>query len=510
MSNLILTSKEVQELEKRAFAEGVGQEDLMDLAGLGIGRKIAQLQPVPGICVVYLGKGNNAGDAIVAASVLERSGWSISARLVSSPEDLDSLPKKKWNALAANFRRTTSVPTGWSDVGPIILLDGLLGLGARPGLNDRYRQFTAELNGIRSDWNARTYAVDIPTGLSDFAVDPHSVIADVTLTVGFPKSCLFLDEATNIVGNISVIDLPALTERAPAVQGHSQLTVPDALYDLVKRRPFDSHKGDFGRVGIIAGSRGLIGAGALASKAALKAGAGLITLYATEDIYSIVATKAETEVMVKPVAHIREALSDRLDAIAIGPGLGRGRAEEVIQIVREFPNPMVVDADALNIISEHPETLSRLAGPRLLTPHPGEMSRLFPTNNMSRAEIVERFTNEYPVTLLLKGARTLVAQTGYSLSYNSTGTPGMATGGSGDLLTGVCGALLGRGIAPYDAARLGAWLCGRAAELTLRDESEESLIPSDTLRHLGKAFEEIRQARSWKLEFRSQPQHRIQ
>jgi len=500
MSNLILTSKEVQELEKRAFAEGVGQEDLMDLAGFGIGRKIAQLEPVPGICVVYLGKGNNAGDAIVAASVLERSGWSISARLVSSPEDLDSLPKKKWNALAANFRRTTSVSTGWSDVRPIILLDGLLGLGARPGLSDRYRQFTAELNNIRSDWNARTYAVDIPTGLSDSAVDSHSVIADVTLTVGFPKSCLFLDEATNIVGNISVIDLPALTERAPAGQGRSQLTVPDALYDLVKRRPFDSHKGAFGRVGIIAGSRGLIGAGALASKAALKAGAGLITLYATEDIYSIVATKAETEVMVKPVAYIREALSDRLDAIAIGPGLGRGRAEEVIQIVREFANPMVVDADALNIISEHPETLSRLAGPRLLTPHPGEMSRLFPTNNMSRAEIVERFTNEYPVTLLLKGARTLVAQRGYSVSYNSTGTPGMATGGSGDLLTGVCGALLGRGIAPYDAARLGAWLCGRAAELTLRDESEESMIPSDTLRYLGKAFEEIRQAKGWKPE----------
>jgi len=496
VSNLILTSKEVQELEKRAFAEGVGQEDLMDLAGLGIGRRIAQLEPVPGICVVYLGKGNNAGDAIVAASVLERSGWSISARLVSSPEDLDSLPKKKWNALAAQFRRTTSVSTGWSDIRPIILLDGLLGLGARPGLSDRYRQFAAELNGIRSDWNARTYAVDIPTGLSDSAVDPHSVIADVTLTVGFPKSCLFLDEATNVVGNILVIDLPALTERAPAGQGRSQLTVPNALYDLVKRRPFDSHKGDFGRVGIIAGSRGLIGAGALASKAALKAGAGLITLYTTDDIYSIVAAKAETEVMVKPVAHLREALSDRLDAIAIGPGLGRGHAEEVIQIVREFANPMVVDADALNIISEHPETLSRLAGPRLLTPHPGEMSRLFSTSNLSRAEIVERFTNEYPVTLLLKGARTLVAQRGYSLSYNSTGTPGMATGGSGDLLTGVCGALLGRGIVPYDAARLGAWLCGRAAELTLRDESEESMIPSDTLRYLGKAFEEIRQARS--------------
>jgi ADP-dependent NAD(P)H-hydrate dehydratase / NAD(P)H-hydrate epimerase len=493
MSNLILTSKEVQELEKRAFSEGVGQEDLMDLAGLGIARKILELEPVPGTCVVYLGKGNNAGDAIVAASVLEQAGWSISARAVAPPQEFDSLPRKKWTALAAHFREIPSAPRLAPDR-PVILLDGILGLGARAGLSDHYRQFTAELNRLRNDWNARTYAVDIPTGLSDSAPDPESVIADVTLTVGFPKSCLLRDDATNAVGTILVIDLPALTERAPAEHGRSQLADPNALYALVKRRSFDSHKGDFGRVGIIAGSRGFIGAGALAAKAALKAGAGLITLYATEDIYSIVAAKAETEVMVKPIIDLRDALSDRLDAIAIGPGLSRRRAEEVLQIVREFANPMVVDADGLNIVSEHPETLSRLAGPRLLTPHPGEMSRLFPTNNLSRAQIVERFTSEYPVTLLLKGARTLIGQNGHPLSYNSTGTPGMATGGSGDLLTGVCGALLARGIAPYDAARLGSWLCGRAAELTLGEESDESMIPSDTLRHLGRAFQEIRES----------------
>jgi NAD(P)H-hydrate epimerase len=494
MSNLILTSNEVQELEKRAFAEGVGQENLMDLAGLGIGRKITKLEPVPGTCVVYLGKGNNAGDAIIAASVLHRSGWSVTARMVASAEDLDLLPKKKWNALGTLFRQISSVPNELPSNRPVVLLDGLLGLGARPGLSDRYRQFTTEMNRLRNDWNARTYAIDIPTGLSDSVVDPGSVIADATLTVGFPKSCLFLDAAVNVVGAILVIDLEALTERAPAGDGHGQLTEPSALHHLVRRRPFDSHKGDFGRVGIIAGSRGFVGAGALAAKAALKAGAGLVTLYATEDIYSIAAVKAESEVMVKPVADFREALSDRLDAIAIGPGLGRARAEEVIQIVREFANPMIVDADALNIISQQRETLSHLAGPRLLTPHPGEMSRLYSTNGLSRAEIVERFTNEYPVTLLLKGARTLVGQKDRSLSYNSSGTPAMATGGSGDLLTGVCGALLGRGILPYDAGCLGAWLCGRAAELSLSDESEESMLPSDTLRYLGKAFEELRGA----------------
>jgi ADP-dependent NAD(P)H-hydrate dehydratase / NAD(P)H-hydrate epimerase len=494
MSNLILTSTEVQELEKRAFAEGVSQEGLMDSAGLGIGRKIAQLESEPGTCLVYLGRGNNAGDAIVAASVLERLGWSISARLVSPPEDFDILPKKKWNALANPFRQISSSSSIERREGqPIILLDGLLGLGARPGLSDRYRQFTAEMNRVRSDRNARTYAIDIPTGLSDSGIDPESVIADVTLTVAFPKSCLFLDEATNRVGTILVIDLPPLTQRVPADPGRQQLTDAHALSNLAKRRPFDSHKGDFGRIGIIAGSRGFIGAGALASKAALKAGAGLVTLYATDDIYPIVAAKAETEVMVKPVTDLRQALADRLDAIAIGPGLGRARADEVIQIIEESPHPMVVDADGLNILSERPETIARLTLPRLLTPHPGEMGRLFSTDNLSRAEIVQRFTNEYPVTLLLKGARTLVGQRGYSLSYNSTGTPGMATGGSGDLLTGVCAALLGRGIAPYDAARLGAWLCGRAAELTLSDESEESMIPTDTLRYVGKAFAEIRE-----------------
>ena len=492
MSNLILTSKEVQELEKHAFAEGVGQEELMDLAGLGIGHKILQLEPVAGTCFVYLGKGNNAGDAIIAASALHRSGWPVTARMTNPVDDFDWLPKKKWNTLATSFVTAPSLPLRPDSQRPIVLLDGLLGVGARPGLSDRYRQLTTEMNRLRGDWNARTYAVDIPTGLSDSAIDPDAVVADVTLTVGFPKSCLFLDAAANIVGAIFVIKLAALAERAPLDQGRSRLTDPDTLYSLVKRRPFDSHKGDFGRIGIIAGSRGFIGAGALASKAALKAGAGLVTLYATEDVYSILAAKAETEVMVRPVADLREALSDRLDAIAIGPGLGRARTEQVLQIVRDFANPMVVDADALNIISEHPETLSRLAGPRLLTPHPGEMSRLFSTKDLSRVEIVERFTSEYPITLLLKGARTLVGQKGYPLSYNSTGTPGMATGGSGDLLTGVCGALLGRGIAPYDAARLGAWLCGRAAELSLRDESEESMIPSETLRHLGKAFEEIR------------------
>jgi hydroxyethylthiazole kinase-like uncharacterized protein yjeF len=196
---------------------------------------------------------------------------------------------------------------------------------------------------------------------------------------------------------------------------------------------------------------------------------------------------------VKPVHDYREVLDDRLTAIAIGPGLGMAHETPVLEIVRNFDGPMVVDADALNIVSQQIDTLAKLGGPRLLTPHPGEMKRLWSREAASRTEIVRAFTNHFEVTLLLKGARTLIGRKGKPLSYNATGTPGMATGGSGDVLTGVCGALLGQHLEPYDAARVGAWLCGRAAELTLESESEESMLPSDTLCYLGRAFKELRQ-----------------
>ena len=179
--------------------------------------------------------------------------------------------------------------------------------------------------------------------------------------------------------------------------------------------------------------------------------------------------------------------------LALGPGLGRAEPEEVCEIIARFGGPAVVDADALNLLAAHDDPASLLdhaAGPRLLTPHPGEMERLFPCAGRTRAELARAFATTHPrATLLLKGARTVIAQHDQPLSYNSTGTPGMATGGMGDVLTGVIAALLGQRLAPYDAARLGAWLCGRAAEIAIAEsESEPSLLPTDLISHLGPAF----------------------
>ena len=490
MADAILSAREMKEVEKAAFGEGVEAEGLMDQAGEGIATAILAQEPRPGLMVVYLGKGNNAGDAIVAGSLLARAGWEIWIRSLVPDSELQALPRKKLQKLDAVrvSNPVTDLPKNKSRV----ILDGLLGLGSRSELSAPLKALTGEINALRLKSNATVFAVDLPTGLGEEGIDPRAVLADFTVTIGFAKTPLFREEASNFVGRILVIDLPELTARGPKETNRSILSCPVNLRDLVPRRLFDSHKGDFGRVGIVAGSRGLVGASVLCSEAAARAGAGLISLYVPEEIYGFVVSKVTPEIMVKPTRDIRSVLDERLDAIGIGPGLGSIGRPEILEVVTGFAGPMVVDADALNALSTAVGKLHNCAGPRLLTPHPGEMSRLWTTSDKSRVQIVREFTAEFPSALLLKGSRTLVGQSGKPLAYNSTGSPGLATGGSGDVLTGVCAAFLGRNIPVFDAGRLGAWLCGKAAELAVNDSSEESMLPSDLFSYLGAAFRDLR------------------
>ena len=231
----------------------------------------------------------------------------------------------------------------------------------------------------------------------------------------------------------------------------------------------------------------------MTAQGALRAGAGLVEVFVSEEVYSIVAACAPQESMVKPVQSYRDLLSEKIDIWALGPGLGKSRAAEIIQLVERAEQPMVVDADGLNILSAKVDLLKHCRGPRLLTPHPGEMKRLFDSGKMSRAETARNFCDQFRVTLLLKGSRTIVSESDKPLSYNSTGNPGMASGGMGDVLTGVCAGLVGQGLSLYDAARVGAWVCGRAAEMSIfqGEQSEESLLSRDVLNHLGNAFNEL-------------------
>ena len=343
---------------------------------------------------------------------------------------------------------------------------------------------------------AYVIAIDLPSGLDGDSgeADDDCVVADFTITVGCAKSGLVADSAIDFVGRLEVVPLDELRIPKDERSSSSEVATPESLRDLLPRRKYSAYKNQFGRIGIVAGSRGFTGAAVMCSLGALRGGAGLVELFVPEDIYEIVAAAAPPEVMVKPVKSYADLLEEPIDVWAVGPGLGKSRAEEILALMRDAKQPMVIDADGLNILAEEIGTLKKLRGPRLLTPHPGEMKRLFPNENMSRGEIATKFCAKYAVTLLLKGSRTIVAQAGRPLSYNTTGNPGMATGGMGDVLTGICGALLGAKLSPNDAARLGAWLCGRAAELAIFDgaASEESLLPRDLLDHLGGAFTDLR------------------
>jgi ADP-dependent NAD(P)H-hydrate dehydratase / NAD(P)H-hydrate epimerase len=490
VADAVLNAHEMQAIERAAFDDGIEAESLMDRAGEGIANAILEHEPHPGICVAYLGKGNNAGDAIVAGSLLAKVGWEVRTRWLVPESDLQLLPKKKLQNLEAH--RVHDPISDLPKNRPRVVLDGLLGLGSRSGLNAPLKALTRELNALRLKSNATVYAVDLPTGLGEEGIDPEAVVADFTLTIGFAKTALFRDDATNFVGRILVIDLPELTSRGPQEPDRTILSSAENLRKFVPRRLFDSHKGDFGRVGIVAGSRGLVGASVLCSEAAARAGGGLISLYVPEEIYSLVVCKVTPEIMVKPTRDFRSVLDERVDALGIGPGLGSIAQQEILEVVTRFTGPMVVDADALNALSTAVGKLKSCAGPRLLTPHPGEMARLWDTSGKSRIAIVREFTAEFPAALLLKGSRTLVGQSGKPMAYNSTGSPGLATGGSGDVLTGVCAAFLARKIPAYEAGRLGAWLCGRAAEIAVKHSSEESMLPSDLFSYLGSAFRELR------------------
>ena len=508
MDSPILNSAQMRDAEEAAFARGVKVEALMDQAGAGIARAVRKFFPQPGKCIVFAGKGHNAGDALVAAARLERAGWKIDIRLAFPEDDCSELTRKKlqelrdvpdpvaadlWAARGADVASASASRFAQRN-GYTIILDGLLGTGAKSLLREPIRAAAREINRLRREQNVFVFAVDLPTGLDGDSgeTDPDCVVADFTITIGFAKHGLIADAALDFVGRLEVVPLPDLTLKDGAP--NELLAGVHSLSSLLPRRKFGAYKNLFGRIGVVAGSKGFVGAALMTAHGALRAGAGLVEVFVPEEIHPIVAAGAPVEAMVKPVRSYRDLLDEKVDIWAVGPGLGKSSASEVLRLIECAEQPMVADADGLNIIAEKIDTLKHCRGPRLVTPHPGEMKRLFDPGKMSRAGTARNFCEQFPVTLLFKGSRTIVAERDRPLSFNTTGNPGMASGGMGDVLTGVCAGLLGRKLSLYDAARLGAWACGRAAEMAIfiSGASEESLLASDVLDHLGAAFNELR------------------
>src|SRR5881227_2968325 len=351
--------------EEAAFARGVQVEALMDQAGAGVAQTVGKFFAKPGKCIVFAGKGHNAGDALVAAERLRRFGWKIEVRLAFKENDCSELMRKKLESLRRRPPQvlgTTSV-SGATDLGitllelwaevadelsaaqeriaaeaylgraaPLVILDGLLGVGARPPLREPIRAACRSINQLRRNEDAYVFAVDLPTGLDGDSgkVDRDCVIADFTVTIGFAKAGLIADGALNHVGRIEVVPLHEL--RPPEKKTKEIIASPPAFCGLVPRREYSAYKNQFGRIGVVAGSKGFVGAALMTSQGALRAGAGLVEVFVPEEIYEIVASAAPMEAMVKPLQSYSDLLKQKPDVWAVGPGLGTPRADEILEL----------------------------------------------------------------------------------------------------------------------------------------------------------------------------------
>ncbi|BCU76759.1 NAD(P)H-hydrate dehydratase [Luteolibacter sp. LG18] len=486
----VVTADEMRALEEAAFQRGTTASVLMIEAGRGLGHAVARFFPEPGTAIACLGKGHNAGDALVALGVLRDAGWKIAIRAAWPQSEWAELTRAMLAALG-EVEWLDGPPDPAAARLPLILLDGLLGIGARGGPRGGLAPLAEEMRALRQAAGGRIVAVDLPSGVDADTgeIHPGAVVADLTLTIGVPKRGLLMGRAADAVGALGLVPVAELPVPAG---GDMAMISPFTLAGALSPRPFDFHKGRAGRVGILAGSAAYSGAAVLAATGALRGGAGLVTLHVPEEAHAAIAAKCPPEVMVRALRDPRELLDFRYDSLVVGPGLGGVEAGLVRRLLMDSPVPVVIDADALNAIAgDFPE----LPAHHVLTPHPGEFRRLAPDlADLPREEAARAFADRHAPVLLLKGARTLVTAAGEPLWCNSTGSPGMASGGQGDALSGVIGALLAGGLAPLEAAACGAWLCGRGSERAIAaGASEESLLASDTLAHLGGAFRDWRE-----------------
>ncbi len=487
-----VTIAEARAIEASAMAEGWTEEQLLVLAGERLGRAIGRFFPHPGTIVGYLGKGHNAGDALVALRLLrDQFGWQVATRHAYPLAGCAPLTQKKWAELGIKLPLDRAPQ--WRDFeGPLILLDGLLGSGTAGGLREPLLGLAQEMNSLRQQARIRVAAVDIPSGIDADSgqISPGTVIADVTFMIGNAKLGLLSGHAAAATGALALVPAEPLMA---TLTGDRELIAPQTLECGKSPRPFDFHKGMAGRVAILAGSKAYAGAAVLAATGALRGGAGLITLFVPASTRSLIASKCPPEIIVREYHDPREVLEFRFDSLVIGCGLDEmddPMPDGLLDVISNTRVPTVIDADGLNLIARRGK-MEILTDNHVLTPHPGEVAKLAPDlRDLPREVAARRFADRIPATLLLKGCRTIVTRQGEPLRCNSTGTPAMATGGQGDLLAGVIGARLAIGETPMDAASLGAWLCGRSAEIALNERhlSEESLLPGDVLHFLGAAF----------------------
>ncbi len=508
----IVTADEMREIDRLAIKDyGIAGPVLMERAGLAVASRVRELFPSKKV-VVLCGGGNNGGDGLVAARDLFNWGFKVSILMASKKETLSSdcamqyqIVKKM--GIPAEFRNTL---TG-KDVHSSVVIDAVFGTGlARPVKGE-----IAKLFFFLNNADAPVVAVDMPSGISSDTGEilGQAVMADFTVTFGVPKRGHYFYPGAEYTGKLFIEDIgfPCCLLESDSIK--ASLIDRETASCLIPARTRNSFKGDYGHVLVIAGSRGKTGAALMCGHAALRSGSGLVTLGVPESLVESFQCRV-TEEMVLPLPDdgngmlslralegILEFAAEKIDVIAIGPGIRVSSATKKImtELVLRSAIPMVVDADGLNSISASAKNargvtdlLQHAKSPVIFTPHPGEMARLVHKPKVTdRPGIAASFARDSGIYLVLKGVPTIIAVPEGNLFINTTGNPGMATAGAGDVLTGIIASLLGQGLNPADASALGVFIHGMAGDKAAANSGEYSLIASDLINALPAAFMEL-------------------
>lgn len=499
----IFNADQIRQIDRCTIQnQGITSLDLMERASLAVYEIIkGKLDPSKSI-FVFAGSGNNGGDGLAVARMLTMNNFNLRVYMVATSGNLShdcSVNKERLKKLitVSEIKNEDDIPS----ISPgSIVIDALLGVGVNRPIEGLNKILVKRIN----ESNSIVYSIDMPSGLfveNNSENEPNTVIkAHEILTFQAPKLSMLLPD-NNSFHKISTIVNIELCDKCINEESSDYYWIEESdVSALVKSRNRFSHKGNYGRAFIVSGMEGKIGASILTAKACLRTGVGLLTMHVPLCGLNVLQTSIP-ESMVDPdrnehhVTQVDFDLSNQ--TLGIGPGMGveRESAELLKNLLSKATKPVVLDADALNIIAQN-ETMARLIPQNsILTPHPVEFDRLVAqdfSTAYERLQSARDFAKRLNIFIVLKGAYSATITPTREVFFNSTGNPGMATGGSGDVLTGMITSLLAQGYLPKDAAILANYLHGLAGDLAIKLTSEESLIASDIISHIGKAFKIIK------------------
>ena len=502
----LLKADEMKDIDRRASSEfGIPSIILMENAGL---RTLEVIEEILGetknrMIVILAGKGNNGGDGLVIARHLINSGAVVETYLTGEVEELTQDSRINYEILLKMGARIFPLSSEkdldllmLSLMNADLIVDALYGIGFKGSLN----QFDSRLVKMVNWCRAPVVAVDIPSGVEADTgrVNGDAIKASHTVTFALPKIGLVLEPGKEYVGTLSVADIsiPAVLLEDKTIK--TNLISEAMLSALIKPRSANSHKGTYGHALLVGGSPGMVGAVMMSSQAALRTGAGLVTAAVPESLTAVVDSSL-MEVMTAPLGQTGQSaialealpaienLLGTVSVCAVGPGMSRyPEAGAIVRHILERSGvPLVIDADGLNALENDVTVLKDRQVPIVLTPHPGEMARLTGKTieeiQSHRLEIAQTFAEEWGVTLVLKGNKTIIANPSGEVYINISGNPGMATAGSGDVLTGIITGLIAQGLKPQDAAFAGVYLHGLAGDLAAQIKGEPGLIAGDLI-----------------------------